>query len=163
MAPAGYKFTFDPNTKLTRESPAVKQFEEACEQATANARSSATNAVHYLIDKASKTAKSSESPYRALLDLFVEDFINVYGQLDWISGELILHTFVRVCSDFLSAPEKQQPPVAVLTLCMDILGTIGCHVLSFRKSVSNRLGSHARKVSKTCNISPCPRITFFVH
>lgn len=136
----GYKFSFDPNTKLTRDSPAIKQFEEACEQATANARSSATNAVHYLIDKASKSTKSSESPYRALLDLFVEDFINVYGQLDWIAGELILHTFVRVCSDFLSASEKQQPPVVVLTLCMDILGTIGCHVLSFRKKCLEQAG-----------------------
>ncbi|KAG5358607.1 Sister chromatid cohesion protein [Yarrowia sp. B02] len=136
----GYKFTFDSSTKLTRDSPAIKHFEEACEVATANARSSATNAVHYLIDKASKSTKASESPYRALLDLFVEDFINVYGQLDWIAGELILHTFVRVCSDFLSAPEKQQPPVVVLTLCMDILGTIGCHVLSFRKKCLEQAG-----------------------
>lgn len=132
----GYKFTFDSNSKLSRDSPAIKQFEEACEQATTNARSSATNAVHYLIDKASKSTKASESPYKALLDLFVEDFINVYGQLDWIAGELILHTFVRVCSDFLSAPEKQQAPVTVLTLCMDVLGSIGCHVLSFRKKCS---------------------------
>ncbi|KAG5361846.1 Sister chromatid cohesion protein [Yarrowia sp. C11] len=136
----GYKFSFDQTTKLTRDSPAIKQFEEACEQATANAQSSATNAVHYLIEKAAKTAKTSESPYRALLDLFVEDFINVYGQLDWIAGELILHTFVRVCCDFLSAPEKQQPAVVVLALCMDILGTIGCHVLSFRKKCLEQAG-----------------------
>ncbi|PIA88458.1 Protein rad9 [Cercospora beticola] len=78
--------------------------------------------VKILIQRASQTAKSSEEPYRKLLDIFVDDFINVLGHSDWPAAEVLLLALV---SQFVGIAENAKSPAPSRTLALELLGTIG--------------------------------------
>ena len=59
-----------------------------------DAQSNARHIVAALVGRAVKTSKSSDEPYRKLLDIFTEDFLNVLGSSDWPAAELLLRALV---------------------------------------------------------------------
>ncbi|OAP63018.1 hypothetical protein AYL99_02245 [Fonsecaea erecta] len=54
------------------------------------AAKSAQHIVMWMVDKASSVTKSGDSPYRNILDLFVEDLTLVLPSTDWPASELLL-------------------------------------------------------------------------
>lgn len=91
----------------------------------------AAYAVKYLLDRALKSSKSSDEPYRNLLDIFVEDFISVIGLPEWPAAELFLRHFTaklyEVTEGKSSAPAK--------TMALELLGATTSSILELRLKV----------------------------
>ncbi|KAI5362730.1 putative armadillo-like helical, sister chromatid cohesion domain, Scc2/Nipped-B family [Septoria linicola] len=90
--------------------------------------------VKILIQRASQTAKSSEEPYRKLLDIFVDDFINVLGHSDWPAAEVLLLALV---SQFVAIAENAKSPAPSRTLALELLGTIGSGISELLSSTAH--------------------------
>ncbi|KAM3424629.1 Sister chromatid cohesion protein [Cercospora zeina] len=105
--------------KLKKTSTDFPSFYKSLQQDTVRY---ASYIVKILIQRASQTAKSSEEPYRKLLDIFVDDFINVLGHSDWPAAEVLLLALV---SQFVAIAENSKSPAPSRTLALELLGTIG--------------------------------------
>ncbi|KAK1507541.1 AT hook domain-containing protein, partial [Colletotrichum tamarilloi] len=92
--------------------------------------------VNFMVNRALKSTKSGDTPYRNLLDLFVEDFTECLDSPDWPSAELILRqmTFYMMKlweGDRTAAPAKN--------MALELLGVMSAAV--------SKLRSHVRKVT----------------
>lgn len=54
------------------------------------AKSDATYVIEFIVARATNSTKGNDSPFRHLLDLFVQDFISCIGLPDWPAAELLL-------------------------------------------------------------------------
>jgi cohesin loading factor subunit SCC2 len=127
------------------------------------AQINATEIVRTLLHRALSTTKSSDEPFRKLLDIFTEDFLNVLTSSDWPSGELLLRKLV---GQMFVIAENPKSPAPSKSLALELLGTIGSAVLDVRMStqdyaktidtsdeISERLASMATALSHgTSNI-----------
>ncbi|KAI7516153.1 hypothetical protein KC317_g23543, partial [Hortaea werneckii] len=83
------------------------------------AQSNAFYIVDMLVSRAMHTSKSSDEPYRKLLDIFTEDFLNVLGSSDWPSAEMLLRSLVLRMISFVENPKS---PVPSRTFALELLG-----------------------------------------
>src|ERR1700737_703813 len=65
--------------------------------ASKTAHKSATYIVSYLTNRALQTSKTAptDSPFKALLDIFTEDFLTVLAAPEWPAAELLLRSLVK--------------------------------------------------------------------
>jgi len=105
------------------------------------AQSHATYIATTLVKRALTTSKSSDEPYRKLLDIFTDDFINVLGSADWPSAEMLLRALVRRMIGFAEDPKSAANS---RTLALELLGTIGSGLVGLQTS--------ARSVAKTSDM-----------
>ena len=91
----------------------------------ASVQNNASHVAEHLINRALKSSKTGDEPYRNLLDIFTEDFLSVLGHIEWPGAELILQSLLRrligiVENDKSSAPAKN--------MALDLMGTMGSGV-----------------------------------
>ena len=82
---------------------------------------SAAEVINYLLSRAMKTTKSGDSPFRQLIDLFMEDFLNVLPNPEWPAAELLLYTLSTSLTSML---ETDKDGVMATTMALELLGTI---------------------------------------
>jgi cohesin loading factor subunit SCC2 len=87
-----------------------------------------------LINRASKTAKSSDEPYRKLMDIFTEDFLSVLGSSDWPAAELLLRMML---TSFIGLAEDPKKPVPARNLGLELMGTMGSSILALQVQTRN--------------------------
>ena len=87
-----------------------------------NATRSAQYVITYLVQRASNTAKSSESPHRQHLDMFVQDLITVLGVSEWPAAELLLRMVFASCRNIAEAPKSSAP---AKNMALELLGMMG--------------------------------------
>ncbi|KAK3697557.1 Sister chromatid cohesion protein 2 [Vermiconidia calcicola] len=84
--------------------------------------------VHVLVTRALSTSKSSEEPYRKLLDIFTEDFLNCLGSSDWPAAELLLRALVLRMMGIV----EETNPVPSRTFALELLGAMGSGILELQ-------------------------------
>ncbi|PSK46282.1 Protein rad9 [Elsinoe australis] len=75
----------------------------------------------FLVSRALNSSKSSGEPYRNLLDIFVEDFINVLGKTDWPAAELLLRQLLTRFYDITENPKSSAPSKA---MALELMGAM---------------------------------------
>jgi cohesin loading factor subunit SCC2 len=85
--------------------------------------------VGVLIARASKTAKNSDEPYRKLMDIFTEDFLNVLGSSDWPAAELLLRSMLK---RIIALAEDPKQAVPARNLGLELMGTMGSSILALQ-------------------------------
>ena len=98
-----------------------------------NATKNAQHIVGILVQRASKTARSSESPHRAHLDMIVSDLINALGMPEWPAAELVLRVVYASCRQIAELPQHS---AAAKSMALELLGMLGS-ALSELKSRTN--------------------------
>ncbi|KAK4574690.1 Sister chromatid cohesion protein 2 [Recurvomyces mirabilis] len=98
-----------------------------------DAQTYASYIVRSLLNRALASSKSSDEPYRKLLDIFTEDFLNVLGSSDWPAAEMILRALVLLMVNVI---EDLKYPVPARTLALEILGTIASGMIELRLAAS---------------------------
>ncbi|KAF4551504.1 putative sister chromatid cohesion protein [Elsinoe fawcettii] len=76
---------------------------------------------HFLVSRAISSSKSSGEPYRNLLDIFVEDFINVLGKTDWPAAELLLRQLLHRFYEITENPKSSAPSKA---MALELMGAM---------------------------------------
>jgi cohesin loading factor subunit SCC2 len=93
------------------------------------AQANASYIIHVLIQRALSTTKSSEEPYRKLLDIFTEDFISCLGTSDWPAAELLLRALTL---RMIGIIEKESSSVPSRTFALELLGNMGSGILELQ-------------------------------
>lgn len=87
-----------------------------------HATKSAQYFVKYIVQRAQRTAKTSESPHRQHLDMFVQDFIAVLGVPEWPAAELLLRMVFASCRNIAELPKSLAP---AKNMALELLGMMG--------------------------------------
>ena len=102
------------------------------------AQSNTSYVVMTLVSRAMKTTKTSDEPYRKLLDIFTEDFLSVLGSSDWPCAEMLLRTMVTQMIGLVENPKSAAPS---RILALELLGVIGSGILDLQKAARKALSS----------------------
>ncbi|KAH0844398.1 putative sister chromatid cohesion protein Mis4 [Fonsecaea pedrosoi] len=102
-----------------------------------DASSSAHQIVMWMIDKASKVTKTGDSPYRNILDLFVEDLTLVLPLPDWPASELLL-TALALRMKSLAETDKS---ASTKNMALESLGVMGSAISQIRASARSSLSA----------------------
>jgi cohesin loading factor subunit SCC2 len=89
--------------------------------------------VNYLVQRALKSTKSGDQPYRNLLDIFTEDFISVLGLPDWPAAELLLRV---LCINMIQLMEDDKRPVPAKNLALDVMGVMGAGISDLKNHLA---------------------------
>lgn len=100
------------------------------------AKQSAQYVVGYIVGRAMTSTKTGDTPYRNLLDLFVQDFITCLSSTDWPAAELLLRLFLF---KMVSLAEAEKTPAPAKNMALDLLGEMGAAI--------SHLNSHVRNTS----------------
>jgi cohesin loading factor subunit SCC2 len=103
-----------------------------------DAKSNATQVITFIVERAMRSTKTGDTPYRNLLDLFVEDFITCLSSPDWPSSELLLRLLLYKMVDLA---EKATTPAPAKNMALDLLGVMGAAI--------SELNSNVRKTALT--------------
>ncbi|KAI0555520.1 hypothetical protein F4679DRAFT_524216 [Xylaria curta] len=97
---------------------------------------------HYVVDfivrRALKSTKTGDTPYRNLLDLFVEDFTTCLDSPDWPAAELLLRLTMYLMFKQVDG-EKNAAPAR--NMALELLGVMAASI--------SRLRSHVRKTASS--------------
>lgn len=98
------------------------------------ATTDASYIIRILIQRALMVSKSSDEPFRKLLDLFTEDFMNVLGSSDWPAAELLLRLMLLQMMNIVREPST---PVGPKNLALELMGTLASGILQLQKDARN--------------------------
>ncbi|EXJ94544.1 hypothetical protein A1O1_02940 [Capronia coronata CBS 617.96] len=101
---------------------------------------SAQQIVGWMVDKASRVTKTGDSPYRNILDLFVEDLTVVLPSTDWPASELLL----TVLTLRMIALAKNDKAASTKNMALESLGVMGSAISEIRATARNLLSSILR-------------------
>ena len=106
------------------------------------AAKTAQEIVLYMVDKASKVSKTGDSPYRNVLDMFVEDLVSLLSLPEWPAAELLL----RILATRASNLAYNAKTASVKNMSLELLGLVGsaisnCRAQALRLSSSTSFGS----------------------
>ncbi|KAK9466371.1 sister chromatid cohesion C-terminus-domain-containing protein [Lipomyces arxii] len=110
------------------EAKSREELVSMCQKCNAEAFKSATDVVNFLVDRAMKSTKSGDAPYRVLLDLFTEDFITVLELPEWPGAEMLLRCLAMQMIGCIGDSYSAQ----VNSMALDILGAIGSKLQDWR-------------------------------
>ena len=116
----------------TQNSTAVQELQSLVTPLMDTARRNASYVIHFIVNRAMKSTKSGDAPYRNLLDLFVDDFASCLANPDWPAAELLLEMLMArmvklVDGEKTSAPAKN--------MALEILGSMGAAISNLRGQV----------------------------
>ncbi|OLN97412.1 Protein rad9 [Colletotrichum chlorophyti] len=94
--------------------------------------------VNFMVNRALKSTKSGDTPYRNLLDLFVEDFTECLDSPDWPSAELILR---QMTFYMMKLWEGERTAAPAKNMALELLGVMSAAV--------SKLRSHVRKTTNS--------------
>ncbi|KAJ8129346.1 hypothetical protein O1611_g4286 [Lasiodiplodia mahajangana] len=94
--------------------------------------------VNFIVKRALKSTKTGDTPYRNLLDLFVEDFTTCLDSPDWPAAELLLRLTMYLMFQQADG-EKNAAPAR--NMALELLGVMAASI--------SRLRSHVRKTANS--------------
>ncbi|KAI0203807.1 hypothetical protein F4808DRAFT_415941 [Astrocystis sublimbata] len=94
--------------------------------------------VNFIVRRALKSTKTGDTPYRNLLDLFVEDFTTCLDSPDWPAAELLLRLTMYLMFQQLDG-EKNAAPAR--NMALELLGVMAAAI--------SKLRSHVRKTASS--------------
>ncbi|KAI1881428.1 hypothetical protein JX265_000254 [Neoarthrinium moseri] len=103
-----------------------------------NAKRNGSYVINFLVKRAQKSTKTGDTPYRNLLDNFVEDFNICLDSPDWPAAELLLRITMSMMLELLKG-EKTSVPAK--NMALELLGNMAAAI--------SRLRSHVRKVANS--------------
>lgn len=119
-----------------QHSTAIQELQALAKTLADGAYRNATYVVNFIVRRALKSTKSGDTPYRNLLDLFIEDFTTCLDLPDWPAAELLLRLtmymmFQQVDGDKNAAPARN--------MALELLGVMAAAI--------SRLRYHVRKTA----------------
>ncbi|RWA11292.1 hypothetical protein EKO27_g3799 [Xylaria grammica] len=94
--------------------------------------------VNFIVKRALKSTKTGDTPYRNLLDLFVEDFTTCLDSPDWPAAELLLRLTMILMFQQVDG-EKNAAPAR--NMALELLGVMAASI--------SKLRSHVRKTASS--------------
>jgi cohesin loading factor subunit SCC2 len=129
----------------------IKDLDNVVAPLTDVVQRNASYVVNFIVNRALNSTKSGDTPYRNLLDLFVEDFTTCLELPDWPAAELLLRLLMLRMVN-LSEGEKTSAPAK--NMALEIIGTM-C-------AATSKLRSHVRKTASSIDGSESDELSRFI-
>lgn len=120
----------------TQHSTAVQELQALAKTLADGAYRNATYVVNFIVKRALKSTKSGDTPYRNLLDLFVEDFTTCLDSPDWPAAELLLRLTMYMMFQQMDGDKNAAP---ARNMALELLGVMAAAI--------SKLRSHVRKTA----------------
>ena len=156
----------DEDIDSVRQKKRVELCAEEWKSAANAAQHSATYIVTYLTSRALQTTKNtpSDSPFKALLDIFTEDFLTVLTAPEWPAGELLLRCLVK---NLYACIDSSEHGAQVKNVALDAVGQIAAKIRTVQKKLfallNAPIGEETHMISlvnKTLTFANGPSLTF---
>ncbi|GAO16818.1 hypothetical protein UVI_02053580 [Ustilaginoidea virens] len=115
---------------------AIQELEAVAAPLNDTAMRNASYVINFIVKRAMGSTKSGDTPYRNLLDLFVDDFTTCLDLPDWPSAELLLRLLMVMMVQLFEAPKTAAP---AKNMALELLGTMSAAV--------SRLRSHVKRTA----------------
>ncbi|KAI1335460.1 sister chromatid cohesion protein Mis4 [Xylariaceae sp. FL0016] len=115
---------------------AVEELQDLAKKLSDGALSHAHWVINFIVQRALTSTKTGDTPYRNLLDLFVEDFTNCLDSPDWPAAELFLRLLMYMMFKQVDG-EKNSAPAR--NMALELLGVMAAAI--------SRMRSHIRKTA----------------
>ena len=109
--------------------------------------------VLYMVEKASKVSKTGDSPYRNVLDLFIEDLVNLLQLPEWPAAELLLRILAAKMTDLANTAKA----AGIKNMALESLGTMGS-AISDARATARSLASHFSRDSEAYDRGVSPTL-----
>lgn len=131
--------SYDTESRALRNPQlAVQDLEGIAQPLLETAKASASYVVSFIVQRATNSTKSGDTPYRNLLDLFVQDFITCLGSSDWPAAELLLRMFTI---HMINLAENDKAAGMAKNMALEFLAEVGAAI--------SKLSAHVRKLAAT--------------
>lgn len=97
--------------------------------------------INFIVSRAMRSSKTGDTPYRNLLDLFVDDFTTCVDSSDWPAAELLLRVLMITMMQHFEAPKTAAPTKA---MALELFGNMS--------SAISRLRFHVKKLATSFEI-----------
>jgi cohesin loading factor subunit SCC2 len=123
---------YDPGTTASKSKKRDNAPAQVAKTLVLRAKTIAQTIAGFLVDRASNVAKTSDKPFRNLLDLFIDDFCNVLGSPEWPGAEILLEQILVRMQALLLVDQPAKTSVNDKDMALSIMARIGCGILDFR-------------------------------
>ncbi|KAK3391072.1 hypothetical protein B0H63DRAFT_520266 [Podospora didyma] len=120
----------------SQHSNAIRELEAVSAPLMTTALQNASYVVSFIVNRALKSTKSGDTPYRNLLDLFVEDFTSCLDNPDWPAAELLLRLLMGMMRKLVDGDKSGVP---AKNMGLELLGIMGAAI--------SKLRGHVRKTA----------------
>jgi cohesin loading factor subunit SCC2 len=128
-----FHFTITEENKADQQPvTAIQELKTVVSPLLDTAASNAKYVVNFIVARATNSTKTGDTPYRNLLDLFVEDFITCLSSTDWPAAELLLRLFLF---KMVNLAEGEKTPAPAKNMALDLLGLMGAAISELNSSV----------------------------
>ncbi|KAI2780824.1 putative SCC2 protein [Daldinia loculata] len=132
-----------------QHSTAIQELQALAKPLTDGAYRNATYVVNFIVKRALKSTKSGDTPYRNLLDLFIEDFTTCLDSPDWPAAELLLRLTMYIMFQQMDSDKNAAP---ARNMALELLGVMAAAVTKLRshvrKTASNFEGSDSDELGR---------------
>ncbi|KAK3323960.1 hypothetical protein B0T19DRAFT_373007 [Cercophora scortea] len=151
---AGKAITFsirDEGHGAAQHSTAIQELNSVASPLMDTAVRNASYVVQFIVNRALKSTKSGDTPYRNLLDLFVEDFTSCLDNPDWPAAELLLRLLTTMVRQLV---EGDKTGVPAKNMALELLGIIGASI--------SKLRGHVRKTANSLDAKDADDLGMFL-
>ncbi|RCI13986.1 hypothetical protein L249_8048 [Ophiocordyceps polyrhachis-furcata BCC 54312] len=117
---------------------AVQELEATAAPLTEAASRNASYVINFIVKRAIGSTKTGDTPYRNLLDLFVDDFTTCLDSPDWPSAELLLRLLMFMMVQLFEAGKTAAP---AKNMALELLGAMSAAISRLRSHVKKTAGS----------------------
>ncbi|KAL2166340.1 hypothetical protein VTG60DRAFT_2922 [Thermothelomyces hinnuleus] len=126
----------DEDHAAIQHSTAIQELDSLATSLLDTAKANASYVIKFIANRALKSTKSGDTPYRNLLDLFVEDFTTCLDNPDWPAAELLLRLLMVMMVNLV---ENDKSGVPAKNMALELLGSMGAAI--------SKLRGHVRKTA----------------
>ncbi|KAJ2896825.1 hypothetical protein MKZ38_005213 [Zalerion maritima] len=98
----------------------------------------ATYVCNFLIARAKQSNKTGDSPYRNLLEMFVEDFTTCLDNPSWPAASILLRVMLHLSLNIVQgdkAPSGTKSSVSAINMALELMGIMGATMARIRSNV----------------------------
>jgi cohesin loading factor subunit SCC2 len=134
----------DVDAEASQQERRINIFADEWANASKAAHQSATYIVSYLTSRALQTNKTAptDSPFKALLDIFTEDFLTVLTAPEWPAAELLLRSLVK---NLYACIDGDTHGAQVKNVALDAVGQIAAKIKTVRKRLAMQQSSRTEE------------------
>ncbi|KAJ4390019.1 Sister chromatid cohesion protein 2 [Gnomoniopsis smithogilvyi] len=128
----------DEDRAAEQAGRAIAELQRAATSLAGASRDTAAHVIGFMVGRAIKSTKTGESPFRRILENFLEDLTTCLESPDWPASELLLRLLM---ASMMSLVDGERTAAPAKNMALEILGTMGAAISKLRSHVRKTVNS----------------------
>lgn len=128
----------DEDRAAEQAGRAIAELQSAATTLAGASRDTAAHVISFMVGRAIKSTKTGESPFRRILENFLEDLTTCLESPDWPASELLLRLLM---ASMMSLVDGERTAAPAKNMALEILGTMGAAISKLRSLVRKTINS----------------------